>query len=151
MTTVTENTATNQRGRPFAKGESGNPAGKPRGARNRATLAAEALLDGESEALARKAIELALSGDVIALRLCIERIVPRRNDRPIQFALPELHVAADAIKAVGAIADGVARGELSDSEARSLVALVDCFRETLSIVDLDQRLAAVEQHLSRRQ
>src|SRR5690348_2496063 len=47
------------RGRPFRPGESGNPAGRPRGARNRTTLAAEQLLDGEAEVLTRKAIELA--------------------------------------------------------------------------------------------
>ena len=73
----------------FEKGRSGNPSGRPVGSRNAATLAAEALLAGESEALTRKAIELALDGDATALRLCIERIVPKRNDRPIQFALPE--------------------------------------------------------------
>ena len=60
------------RGRPFEKGRSGNPAGRPRGNRNRSTLAAQLLLQGEAEALTRKAVELALSGDPTALRLCIE-------------------------------------------------------------------------------
>ena len=45
---------------PFAKGESGNRAGRPPGARHKATLAAEALLDGESEGLTRKAVDAAL-------------------------------------------------------------------------------------------
>ena len=65
-----EKSAANQRtkrGRPFEKGQSGNPAGKPRGTRSRLTQAAEALLDGEAEKLTRKAIELALQGDIAAL------------------------------------------------------------------------------------
>jgi Family of unknown function (DUF5681) len=56
------------RGRPFQKGQSGNPAGRPRGSTNRATRAAELLLDGEAEALSRKAIELALAGDDAIVR-----------------------------------------------------------------------------------
>jgi len=64
------------RGRPFRPGESGNPAGRPRGARNRTTLAAEQLLDGEAEVLTRKAIELAKEDNLSALRLCIDRILP---------------------------------------------------------------------------
>jgi hypothetical protein len=66
--------AVKQRGRPFKPGQSGNPLGRPKGVRNRATVAAEALLEGEAEALTRKAIELALAGDPTALRLCLERI-----------------------------------------------------------------------------
>ena len=64
------------RGRPFVKGRSGNPRGRPAGSRNKKTLAAAVLLEGESEALTRKAVELALEGDPTALRLCIERILP---------------------------------------------------------------------------
>jgi hypothetical protein len=69
---------------------SGNPAGRPRGARNRATIAAEALLEGEAEALTRKAIELAMAGDPTALRLCLERLVPPRKGRAVAFDLPAL-------------------------------------------------------------
>jgi hypothetical protein len=78
-------------GRPLVKGN----AGRPNGARHRVTLAAEALLDGEGEMLTRKAIELALAGDPTALRLCLDRILPPRRERPITFKLPALHSAAD--------------------------------------------------------
>src|SRR6266702_4716507 len=71
----TAKTARRGRGRPFQKGQSGNPAGRPRGSTNRATRAAELLLDGEATALTRKAIELALAGDPTALRLCLDRTV----------------------------------------------------------------------------
>jgi hypothetical protein len=58
----------------FKPGESGNPDGRPRGSRNATTLALEALFDGEAEALTRKAIELAKTGDIPALRICLDRL-----------------------------------------------------------------------------
>ena len=53
-------------------------------------MAVEEILDGEADALARKAIELALGGDTVALRLCLERIAPAKRERPSPFALPRL-------------------------------------------------------------
>jgi Family of unknown function (DUF5681) len=73
---------------PFQPGLSGNPAGKPKGTRNKTTLAVEAPLDGEAETLTRKAIELAKAGDLAALRVCLDRIAPPRKDRPVLFELP---------------------------------------------------------------
>ena len=75
MTTPRKN-APKTRGKPF---EAGNP-GRPKGARHKATLAAEALLDGEGDKLTRKAIDMALEGNGLALRLCMERLVPPRRD-----------------------------------------------------------------------
>src|SRR5258705_118225 len=69
----------------FQKGRSGNPKGRPKGSRNAATLACEALLDGQAEALTQKAIQMALDGDPVALRLC-----PPRRDRPVSFPLPPI-------------------------------------------------------------
>src|SRR4051794_16069286 len=108
---------------PFAKGESGNRAGLPRGARHKATLAAEALLDGESEGLTRKAIEAALGGDMAALRLCLDRIVPPRRERPVPFRIPPLKSAEDAAVAMAAITEAVAAGGLLLGEGGSASAL----------------------------
>src|SRR4051794_7623072 len=90
----------------------GNP-GRPRGARNKATMAMEALLDGEAEAISRKAIEMAKEGDGIALRLVMERLLAPRKERAIRFSLPRLTTAAAAAAAAAAIVDGVAAGELT--------------------------------------
>ena len=74
-----------ERGR-FGPGNSG----KPPGTRHRATRAVEALLDGEAEALTRKAVESALEGDTTAQRLCLEGIAPPRKDSPVSFPLPQV-------------------------------------------------------------
>ena len=118
-----------QRAGAFKPGESGNPAGRPRGSRNKTTLAIEALLDGEAEALTRKAIERALQGDPQALRLCLDRIAPPRRDRPTPFALPALAEAADARDAFAAVVRAVAEGELTPSEAVTLAGLIEQFSE----------------------
>jgi hypothetical protein len=89
----TETAAPKQRGRPFQKGHSGNPQGRPPCSRNAATVIAERLLDGQAATIKRKAIELAKQGDLTALRLCLERIVPPRRERPLNFTLPEINSA----------------------------------------------------------
>jgi Family of unknown function (DUF5681) len=139
-----EKTARQQRGRPFKPGQSGNPAGRPKGARNATTLAVEALLDGEAEELTRKAIELGLAGDVTALRVCMDRIVPPRKDRHVAFALPAVKEPADAAKALSAIVAAVANGELTPSEASELTKLVEGFARVLETVNHEERLRILE-------
>lgn len=129
----------------FGAGRSGNPAGRPKGARNRATQAVEALLDGEAEALTRKAIEMALDGDGPALRLCLDRLCPPRKDKTITFTLPEIETAADLTKATKALLQGVADGEITPSEAAELSKLVDAHTKAIEAVDLATRLTALEQ------
>jgi hypothetical protein len=128
-----EKTVAKQRGRPFRPGQSGNPGGRPKGARNRSTVAAEALLEGEAEALARKAIELALAGDTTALRLCLERVVPLRKDRPIRLALPVINSADDANQAMGIVLAAVGEGGITPSEATILSALIESRRASLRL------------------
>ena len=126
----------------FAKGVSGNPSGRPLGSRNKATLAVEALLEGEAEALTRKCIERALEGDGQALRLCLDRLAPPRRDRPVSFALPALKEAADARDAFAAVVRAVAEGELTPSEAVTLAGLIEQFASVDSATRTDRRIRA---------
>ena len=129
----------------FEPGRSGNPGGRPKGARNRSTAALEKIFDGESEALTRKVIELALDGDTVALRMCMDRLMPVRKDRPITFTLPEIETAADLTKATKALLQGVADGEITPSEAAELSKLVDAHTKAIEAVDLATRLSTLEQ------
>ena len=112
------------RGQPFEKGPSGNPAGRRRGSRNRATLAAAVLIEGESEALTRKAVELALDGDPVALRLCIERILPVCRERAVRLALPPIEGAGDVSAAANAVTSALARDALTPGEAERIAIVV---------------------------
>src|SRR5215472_2449035 len=144
-----ETTTRKQRGRPFPKGCSGNPQGRPLGARNAATVIAEQLLDGEAEAITRKVIELAKQGDLTALWLCLERIVPPRRERPVNFTLSEINSVDNASKAMAAITTAVAGGELTPTEAAELSRLVDCYVKTLEVTEIERRLRFLEEKAAR--
>jgi len=128
---------TRVRGRPFEKGRSGNPAGRRTGSRNKATLAAAALLAGESEALTRKAIEMALDGDPVAMRLCMERVLPPCRERTVEFSLPPIEgtrtgetsgpSAGDIARAMDAVTSALSEGEITPGEAEKIAGVVDTF------------------------
>jgi hypothetical protein len=129
----------------FKPGQSGNPGGRPKGALNKATLASQALLEGEAETLTRKVVELAKEGNPVALRLCLERLLPPRKDRPITFALPKLEGAEDLPRALKAIVEAVAQGEITPGEGQTLTTLLDAYRKGLETTDLEARVTALEE------
>ena len=128
----------------FKPGQSGNPKGRPKGSRHKATIAALELLDGEAEALSRKAVDLALEGDTTALRLCLERIAPPRKDAPVSFPLPEMENAGDALTAINHIVQAVSNGDLTPGEATSMTGLIETFRKSAETEDLERRIARLE-------
>jgi Family of unknown function (DUF5681) len=128
----------------FKKGASGNPAGRPPGARHKTTLAVEALLDGEGEALTRKAIEMAMAGDIIALRVCLDRILPPRKDRPISFALPPINNAGEASRASAAVLAAVGAGVITPGEGAELSRIVEGYIKTLEATEFERRLQRLE-------
>jgi hypothetical protein len=143
-----EKTGQKQAGR-FQKGQSGNPAGRPLGARNKTTVAMEVLLDDEADAIIRKAIEKAKEGDATAIRICLDRILPVRKDRPINFDLPQIGNAADAMKATALLIDGVAHGEITPSEAGELGKLLDSYVRLVETTQLAERVANLERMITK--
>ena len=140
-----ENTAPIQRGRPFEPGKSGNPNGRPKGARNHATVLAETLLDGEAEAVIRKVIEKAKEGDMTALRLCLERLLAPRRKRPVAFQLPfKIETAADAVHASSLVLAACADGNLSPGEASEVMGLISSHIRLLETTEIEARLTSLE-------
>ena len=132
------------RGKPFKKGQSGNPGGRPKGTRNKTTLAMEELLDGEAEVITRKAIEKAKDGDMAAIRLCLERILPTIKSRPIEIDLPPVETAEDITAAQGAVIAAMARGEITPDDASTVAGVLEAKRRAIETVELEKRLDILE-------
>ena len=133
----------------FAKGQSGNPAGRPKGSRNATTLALESLLDGQAPALTQKAIDLALTGDMAALRLCLDRILPPRKDSPVAFDLPVMKSLSDAVPAMGALVRAVGQGDLTPTEAGELTKMVQAFAKIIETAELEERVRTLEETINK--
>ncbi len=132
---------------PFQKGQSGNPNGKPKGTRNRTTVIAQNLLDGETEALVGKLVRLALEGDPACLRICLERLVPPKKEAPIEIGLPEVGTVADIPKILAAVTAKLGAEGITPSEARTVIDLAEAFRKALEVADLEPRVRALEEEL----
>ncbi|AXI56485.1 hypothetical protein C1J05_20015 [Sulfitobacter sp. JL08] len=141
---MTRNSGSNTAGRnPDGTFATGNP-GKPKGSRNRATQATQRLIDDQSEAITQKAIEMALAGDTVALRLCIERIAPARKDAPVEFNLPNVETARDAAQAASALLRAVSEGAVTPLEGATVMGLLEQYRRTLEASDFEKRIEALE-------
>jgi len=135
---------TSQRGRPFADG---NPGRKP-GSRNRASVVAAALVEGEAEELVRTALRLAKAGDVVMLKFLLGRLLPR--ERSIKVELPAMEFADDAVEAHSAIVRAVSDGLISPSEAAALAALMTSYGRAIDLADVVKRLDALEAQIMGR-
>jgi hypothetical protein len=134
---------------PFQKGQSGNPAGRPRGSRNRSAMLLQNLLADDGEAIARRAIAMAKEGDIAAIRMCLDRLVPARRSDAVAFELPPLAKAADSVAAAAAIVAAVAAGDLTPSEAGELAKVIDVYVRALETAGFEERLQKLESRVSQ--
>ncbi|MFL6797986.1 MAG: DUF5681 domain-containing protein [Xanthobacteraceae bacterium] len=134
-----------RRGRPFARGQSGNAAGRPKGSRNRSTILLERLFEGQAEALGRKALDKAIvDGDSAAIRLVMERVYPVVRDPCVNFELPPIRTAADVVSANDSVLQAVCKGELSPSAARDIMELIATQARAIELVQVVERIGTLE-------
>jgi Family of unknown function (DUF5681) len=135
---------------PFQPGQSGNPAGRPLGSRNKKTIVLEALVDGEAEAVMQKLITLAKMGHDGAMRLCVERMMPPRRERPVPLPLPRIETDADARRASADVIEALAEGEVTPKEAEQLLRTIAGAAVILQSNEIVARLSRIEQGLAGR-
>ena len=134
------------RGRPFEKGNRANPNGRPAGSRNAATLLLDKMAEDDANGIGRVVIDAAKAGDMRAAELVLSRIWPaRKGGRTIELELPTIETAADAVKALGKLADAVGAGELTPDEGAAVAAIIETKRKAIETVELESRVAALEQ------
>ena len=125
-------------------GQSGNPAGKKPGSRNKATQMVMALMEGGAEEITRTVVDAAKKGDLAAARLVIERLAPPLRERPLSLPLPDTGTVAGVNAAQQAILQAVGEGEILPGEGTALAGIVESRRKALETVELEQRISALE-------
>ena len=134
-----------KQGSKWKKGVSGNPTGKKPGTRHKATQLAEILLDGQTEQLVNKCVEMAIDGDSTAMRICMDRLIPPRKSRPITIQLPDTKTAVGVADAQSKVVKTVAEGELAIEDGQALSSILEARRKALETQDHEERLNKLEE------
>jgi hypothetical protein len=109
----------------FRPGKSGNPKGRPKGSKNKATLLAMSILDEEAENITRAIVQKAVSGDETAMRLCFERLVGKVKGRPVNLDLGDLQTGRALRIAHARISVALGKGVITPDEANALIPLLE--------------------------
>jgi hypothetical protein len=128
----------------FQPGQSGNPAGRAAGSRNKKTLAAEAALFDHAQELVDDLVARARRGEPAAMRLAMERILPAGRGRPLPIELPPVRSTEDALAAADVIMDALKAGAISAREAVDLLRVVEGLTRLTGAIDFIKRVARRE-------
>lgn len=128
----------------FKKGESGNPKGKPKGARHKTTELAYAMMEGGLEAVLQQVVERAKSGDMLACRMIIDKIIPTKKDRTIAIDLPLISTLDGVGHAQSKILQAVVDGDITPNEGERISSIVEARRRAIETVELEARISNLE-------
>ncbi len=131
-------------------GQSGNPAGKPPGTRNRATQMVLALMESGAEEITLTIIDAARKGDIAAARLVLERLAPPARERPVSLRLPDTSTVAGVSAAQQTVLEAVGAGELVPTEGATLAGILESRRKAIETEELERRIVALEQTCGRK-
>jgi Family of unknown function (DUF5681) len=128
----------------WRSGQSGNPAGRPKGARHAALLALDAIGSKAGNDIMAAVVAAAKGGDMRAADILLRRLWPERKGRTVMLELPAMRSAADLPAVVGAITGAVTAGDLTPDEGQALAAVVETHRRAIETADLERRLSLLE-------
>ena len=134
----------------FKWGQSGNPAGKKPGTRNRATVAAQVLLEGGLRAIAKVCVDKAKTGDLLACKLVLDKLIPNRRERAIDLRLPKLVGTAKIPQALADTLETVAQGKITPGEGQTVATILETYRRSMETTDLETRVRALEEKISKQ-
>jgi hypothetical protein len=133
-------TGSKQSSNHWKPGQSGNPKGRPKGSKHKATLAAMALMEGDLEIITGKLIEKAKAGEAWAIMFLMSRLVAPARDNPITFKAPKMEKTADLRKALGSVLKAVGKGELTPEEALAVAGVVNGLGLALAVEELEDQI-----------
>jgi hypothetical protein len=112
------------RGRPWVKGQSGNPTGRPRRIHPPAAVT-EYVLGRKTIPLAKKVRDLALAGDKTMLKLWFQHVAQPRRGGPDWAGLPLMDDGAELRRLREAVAEAAEKGAITQTQADALVRIVN--------------------------
>lgn len=129
----------------FKPGKSGNPKGKAKGTLHKATRAALALLEGDLEAITQVCVDKAKDGDLMAVKLILDKVIPNARERRLSIKLPQIEGATDLPAALAAVLEMVGNGELTPGEGQTITAMLEALRKGIELSEIEARLTALEE------
>jgi len=109
----------------------------------------EVMLEGEAEALTRIAIDKAKAGDMMALRICFDRLYPPQKSRSIQIDLPPIEQTDDVLHGYNAVLKAISEGSITPDEASTIANVLEAKRKAIETSDIEGRITALEQGYSK--
>jgi len=124
----------------FKKGQSGNPAGRKAGSRNKASLIVEKLMAEDIEDITKNLVMMAKNGDMTAIKIVIDKLIPNKKSGQISFELPTIKTATDIAGGFSQILEQVSTGEISVADAKDVGSILESARKTYEIEELEKRI-----------
>jgi hypothetical protein len=131
----------------FKPGQSGNPAGRPKGSRNKITVLAQAMVEEEAPELVRSYIDGAKAGKPVPQRITGSVIFPPHRYRSVEIELPATDTSTGVAAAQSALVRQVAEGEICPEQGATVSKMLDATLRALDAADLDVRVRRIEEQL----
>jgi hypothetical protein len=127
----------------FKKGEAPRSGGRPKGSRNKITVALEQIGEENAKDVYAKLVELALAGDVNACKIILDRVYPARRGLSFTLDFEEpLETAQDLNALSNHVVKMMTAGEISSEEALEIGKVIEQRLKVVTDIDLISKIEA---------